>query len=180
MVNFAELASRIRSLAPSCGPARLVAVDGPAGSGKTTFALALGEELGAQVVRSDDFPVPWDEGPGAWFPALERAVLVPLAAGRTGSFRRYDWVRDAYAEVVTVPPAPVLLIEGVGTARRSAAHLLAWTVWVEAPEPVRWRRVAERDGPGLERQWRTWFAAEREWFAADGTRERADEIVTTA
>ncbi|MEV0583392.1 AAA family ATPase [Nonomuraea sp. NPDC050310] len=177
--RLAGAAAAILARPPSCGPARLVAVDGPAGSGKTTFALALGAELGAQVVRSDDFPVPWEEGPGGWFAALEEAVLVPLSEDRPGSFRRYDWVAGRYGEQVLVPPAPVVLVEGVGTARRSVAHLLAYTVWVEAPEAVRRRRVLDRDGPGLEERWQAWFEAERAWFAADGTRERADLVVNT-
>ncbi|WP_219467312.1 uridine kinase family protein [Nonomuraea rhizosphaerae] len=175
-VRLDELSRRIRGLAPSCGPVRLVAVDGPAGSGKTTYADALAAALGCQVVHSDDFPVPWDGGPGGWFEALDAQVLRPLRRGRPGAFRRYDWVRDAYADLVTVAPAPVLVVEGVGTARRSAAHLLACVIWVEAAEDVRLRRVVERDGPELESRWRAWFAAEREWFAADGTKERADVV----
>ncbi|WP_327590639.1 (d)CMP kinase [Nonomuraea sp. NBC_00507] len=174
-----SLADRIRSLRPSCGPVRLVAVDGPAGAGKTTFAKRLGTALGCQVIHSDDFPVPWEEGPGRWFHALEEQVLRPLQSGRPGGFRRYDWVRGEYAEQVTVPLAPVLVIEGVGTARASAAHLLAFTIWVEAAEPVRFARVLERDGLELEPQWQEWFAAEKAWFAADRTRERADLVIRT-
>ncbi|MCA2220331.1 uridine kinase family protein [Nonomuraea aurantiaca] len=173
-------ARRIQALDPSCGPVRLVAVDGPAGSGKTTYAGELAAELGCQVVHSDDFPVPWDEGPGGWFDALDTQVLRPLQRGLPGAFRRYDWVRGEYTDLITVPAAPVLIIEGVGTARRSAAHLLAFTIWVEAPEEVRLRRVIERDGPELEPRWRVWFATEQEWFDADDTRGRADLVRTTA
>lgn len=172
-------AARIMALPPSCGPVRLVAVDGPAGSGKTTFAGELAAELDCQVIHSDDFPVPWEEGPGGWFHALESQVLRPLRRGRPGGFRRYDWVRGVYAERVTVPPAPVLVIEGVGTARASVAGLLAYTVWVEADERVRLRRVLARDGAALEPRWRDWFAAERAWFARDHTRERADLVIRT-
>ncbi|WP_433431028.1 uridine kinase family protein [Nonomuraea sp. CA-141351] len=174
-----HLAERIMSLRPSCGPVRLVAVDGPAGAGKTTFAVRLGAALGCQVIHSDHFPVPWEGGPGGWFHALESQVLVPLRDGLPGGFRRYDWVRGEYAEQVSVPVAPVLVIEGVGTARSSVAHLLAFTVWLEAPRPVRFARVMERDGAELELRWREWFAAEEEWFAEDRTRERAELIVST-
>lgn len=174
-----EPAERIRRLRPSCGPVRLVAVDGPAGAGKTTFANRLAAGLGCQVVHSDDFPVPWEEGPGAWFHALEAQVLEPLRNGLRGGFRRYDWVRGTYAEEVAVPVAPVLVVEGVGTARASVAELLAYVVWVEAGETVRLRRVLERDGPELEPRWREWFKAEQAWFAADRTRERADLVVET-
>ncbi|MEV4563643.1 hypothetical protein AB0K12_07720 [Nonomuraea sp. NPDC049419] len=173
------LPARIAALPPSCGPVRLVAVDGPAGSGKTTYAGRLGALLGCQVIGSDDFPVPWEEGPGGWFHLLESQVLRPLQRGLPGGFRRYDWVRGVYAEQVPVPPAPVLVIEGVGTARASAAGMLAYTVWVEADEAERLRRVLERDGPELEPRWREWFAAERAWFAADRTKERADLVVRT-
>jgi uridine kinase len=167
----------VRAAAPSCGPVRVVAVDGPAGSGKSTLATRLGRLLPAQVVRSDDFPVPWSEGPEGWFAALEEQVLAPLSRGEDGAFRRYDWVRGVYAERVAVPVAPMLVVEGVGTARRSADHLLACRVWVEAPSDVRWRRVLDRDGAELAPRWREWFAAEDAWFAKDGTRTRADLIV---
>ena len=78
-----------------------------------------------------------------------------------------------------MPVAPVLVVEGVGTARASVAELLAYVVWVEAGETVRLRRVLERDGPELEPRWREWFKAEQAWFAADRTRERADLVVET-
>ncbi len=174
-----SLADRIRALPPSCGPVRLVAVDGPAGAGKTTLADRLATALSCQVIHSDDFPVPWDEGPGPWFDALDRQVLQPLRHGRPGGFRRYDWVRGDYGERVEVPVAPVLVIEGVGTARTSVAELLAYVIWVEADEEVRLRRVLDRDGEELAARWRSWFAAERAWFTADGTRARADEIIAT-
>ncbi|MEV4895841.1 uridine kinase [Nonomuraea sp. NPDC050547] len=173
------LAQRISDLPPSCGPVRLVAVDGPAGAGKTTFAGRLGKALDCQVIHSDDFPVPWSEGPGAWFAALREQVLDPLSAGRPGRFRRYDWHRARYTTWLDVPPAPVLVIEGVGTARRDADHLLAFRVWLEAARATRWDRVRARDGAGLEAEWQAWFAAEDRWFADDATRSRADLVMST-
>ncbi|GHH64395.1 hypothetical protein GCM10017673_07000 [Streptosporangium violaceochromogenes] len=177
-VRFEDLAAVIGRLPPSCGPVRVVAVDGPGGSGKTTFADRLAGALGAQVVHSDDFPVPWDEPPAAWFGQLERQVLGPLAAGRPGRYRRYDWVGGAYTGWVDVPVAPALIVEGVGAARRTAP--VAFTVWVEATAEVRLTRVLARDGAALAPQWRRWMRAEREWFAADGTRDRADLLLDGA
>ncbi|MEV7006371.1 hypothetical protein [Streptosporangium sp. NPDC051022] len=174
-VSFDELAGTIRRLPPSCGPVRVVAIDGPGGSGKTTFAGRLAEALGAQVIHSDDFPVPWDEPPQAWFGRVEEQVLGPLAAGLPGGYRRYDWVRDAYTCWVEVPVAPVLLLEGVSTARRTAPA--AFTVWVEAPQELRLARVLARDGDRYAAQWRQWRRAEEGWFAADGTRDRADLLL---
>jgi hypothetical protein len=118
---YAALAARLRDLEPSCGAVRVVAVDGPSAAGKSTFSAVLSAALdGAPVVHSDDFPVPWDGDPLAWWPPLTALVLEPLRAGRTGRFRRYDWRHGAYAEETEIPVAPVVVIEGVGAARAEA------------------------------------------------------------
>lgn len=167
----AALVSRLRALKPSWGPVRIVAVDGPSAAGKTTFSAALAAALdGAPVVHSDDFPVPWDGEPLAWWPPLTAHVLAPLRTGRPGRFRRYDWRRSAYAEEVTVPVAPVLVIEGVGAARQESPA--AFRIWVEAPRAVRRRRAAGR-GDDLA-AWDHWAETEAKLFTADRTRERAD------
>ncbi|MEU1878409.1 AAA family ATPase [Streptosporangium sp. NPDC020072] len=178
IVSFERLADTVLRLPPSCGPVRLVTVDGPAGSGKTTFARRLGAALGAQVVSSDDFPVPWDEVPREWFRLVEEQVLGPLAAGEPGGYRRFDWAGGGYAERVEVPVAPALVLEGVSTARRTAPAALA--VWVCASAEVRRARVLARDGAHLAEQWRRWWRAEETWFAADDTRARADLLVDGA
>jgi Uridine kinase len=180
ILPYTALVAHLRGLVPSCGDTRIVAVDGPAGSGKTTFAGRLAAASGAQVIHSDEFPVPWDGPPDAWFAPLTEQVLGPLAQGRPGRFRRYDWVRGEHAEQVEVPPAPVLIVEGVAAARRATAHLLAFTVWVEAPDELRLRRGLARDGAHLREQWEHWMRTEREWFARDDTASRADLSVDGA
>lgn len=170
----AALAARLPALEPSCGAVRVVAVDGPSAAGKSTFATALAAALGgAPVVRSDDFPVPWDGDPLAWWPPVTAQVLEPLRAGRPGRFRRYDWRRGAYAEQVEIPVVPVLIIEGVGAAREDAPA--AFAIWVDAPHVVRRRRAADRgDDLGA---WDRWARNEAAHFGADRTRERADLII---
>ncbi|MDN3358338.1 hypothetical protein [Actinomadura sp. DC4] len=171
-VDVAALATRLLVLPPSWGAVRIVAVDGPSAAGKSTFASGLAKALGgAPVVRSDDFPVPWDGDPLAWWPPLTSQVLEPLRAGRTARFRRYDWRRAAYAEAVEVPPAPVVIVEGVGAARAPAA----FRIWVDAPYDVRRRRAAER-GDDLG-DWERWAASEEGLFAADRTRDRIDLVI---
>jgi hypothetical protein len=173
---FADLAVRLRALRPSCGPVRLVAVDGPGGSGKTTFAARLSLALGGvQVVHGDDFPIAWEGSAETWFALLDEQVLRPLAAGSSGRYRRFDWPSGGYAEWVEVPVAPLLIVEGVSTARLAAPT--AFAVWVEAPAEVRLARVLARDGARYEPQWRTWMREEERWFALDRPRDRADLLV---
>jgi uridine kinase len=143
--TFAALAARILARPAQCGPVRLVAIDGPGGAGKSTFAARLADALGqVRVVHTDDF-ASWDN-PLNWWPRLEQQVLQPLGAGRTGRFQRYDWDRRALAEWHEVPAVGVLILEGVSSARRAVAERLTYVVWIQADPEVRLRRGLERDG----------------------------------
>ncbi len=164
-LTYADLAA----LPPSCGRVRIIAVDGPSAAGKSTFAA----RLAAPVVGADDFPVPWDGDPLAWWAPFTAQVLEPLRAGRTARFRRYDWRRGVYGAETEIPVVPVLVVEGVGAAREGAPVSLI--VWVDAPRAVRRRRALERgDDPAA---WDHWSEAEARHFRADRTRARADLII---
>lgn len=167
--------SRPPTLGTGPGAGRLVCVDGPAGSGKTTLAGRIGALADAPVVHMDDLYDGWDGLPrvGAQLDTLLR----PLAAGRAGSYRRYDWHAGAYAETVVVAPAPLLVLEGVGAGLAAYSSLVGVLVWVEAPPDVRLARGLARDGAEVEPHWRRWTLAEAEHFAADRTRERAHLVV---
>lgn len=164
---------------PRCGSTRLVCVDGPAGSGKTTLAGALADALdGAPVVHMDDLYEGWAQELGHPLAArVEAWLLVGWEAGLPGMHPRFDWGLGRYAEWVTVPAAPVVILEGCAsgsTLIRGRASLL---VWVQAPVDLRLQRGVERDGLALEAQWREWQAHEEAHFAADGTRSAADVVV---
>ena len=169
------LASRPATL----GAGRLLCVDGPAGSGKTTLAAAVAGAAGAtvRVVHMDDLYAGWDGLPEV--DAQLDGLLRPLAGGRPGHYRRYDWHAAAWAETVDVAPMDLLVVEGVGSAPRRTADLVTVLVWVEAPHDLRMRRGVERDGEAFAPHWERWARAEADHFAAEGTRERADLVVST-
>jgi uridine kinase len=174
-----EIARRVLAGDPRCGATRLVCIDGPAGSGKTTLAGALAAALdGAPVVHMDDLYQGWAQELGeALAHRVEAWLLLGWESGLPGIHPRYDWVLGRYAEWVTVPPAPVVVLEGCASGSsliRARATLVAW---VEAPADVRLQRGVERDGVLLEAQWRAWQSHERAHFAADATRAAADVVV---
>jgi uridine kinase len=154
---------------------RLVCVDGPAGSGKTTLAERLAAVLGdaAGVVHFDELYAGWTiTGAQA---RLRAGVLRPLSEGRAGAHHRYDWSTRRFADApIRVPVPAVLVIEGCGSSPRS---LDAWTtlrIWVEAPTNLRLARGLARDGADLEPEWRRWLETEAAEFAREDTRSRAD------
>lgn len=170
------LAARLRALPPSCGPVRLVAVDGHAGSGKTTFAAALAEELaGAPVVHLDDLAT--HEQFFGWTRRLETEVLAPLSQGAAARHRVYDWTARRFGATREIPPAPVVLVEGVGSGRRALRPHLAHLVWMDLPAAVARARGEARDGPELAAFWQGWACAEAAHFAADPSRPSADVLI---
>ena len=150
-------------------------MDGPAGSGKTTLASELAARASAPVVHMDDLYPGWDGLP--LVDAQLESALRPLAEGEPGSYRRYDWHRAEFAETVEVPPADLLVVEGVGSGSSKVADLVTVLVWVEAPHDLRKRRGIERDGAAFAPYWDAWAQAEDEVFARERTRDRADLIV---
>ncbi|MFE7317715.1 uridine kinase [Streptomyces sp. NPDC057555] len=171
-----SLAARLRTLPPSCGPVRLVAVDGHAGSGKSTFAARLAEALGgAPVVHTDDLAT--HEELFGWSGRFREQVLAPLSRGEAARYGVYDWVRREFSAVRELPPAAVVLVEGVGTGRRELRPYLACLLWMELASEHAWERGQLRDGPGLSAFWDGWIPAERAHFAADPSRPFADLLV---
>jgi uridine kinase len=172
-------AERVRDLArsrpPTLGTGRLVSVDGPAGSGKTTLAAEIAMLTGAPVVHMDDLFEGWDGLPR--ITAQLEGLLRPLAADRPGSYRRWDWPAGRWAETVTVPPEPLLVLEGVGSGSLAHAELITVLVWVEVPYDLRMSRGLARGGVEVHERWQQWAVDERDLFARDRTRERADLLL---
>jgi uridine kinase len=160
---------------PTLGRGRLLCIDGPAGSGKTTLADEIARLTSAPVVHMDNLYEGWGGLPRV-AGQLDR-LLRPLSSNRPGSYRRWDWYAGRWAEVVVVPPAPLLVLEGVGSGSRSHAGLITALVWVEAPADLRLQRGLARDGVELDEHLRAWATSEQEHFVREGTRSRANLVV---
>lgn len=161
------------SARPRLGGVRLIAVDGPAGSGKTTLADALSAR-GATVLHLDDLYEGWSGLEGSLWPRLSAQVLEPLRRGVPGRYQRYDWYSGAFEEWVDVPVPDLLVVEGCGSARRAVDPFAVLRVWVEAPADLRLERGLARDGADAREHWLAWMADEAAHFARERTRERAD------
>ena len=163
MSALATVLELLEKRAPTLGDGRLVCIDGPAGSGKTTLAdqLAEGfdrlnhpEDGSAHLVHMDDLYAGW-----SGLPRIDEqldGLLSPLGEARAGSYRRYDWLAGEFAETLTVEPVPLLVIEGVGSGASRFDHLRTVLVWVEASYDERLRRGLERDGDTFAPHWEKW------------------------
>ncbi len=180
-MTFQDLAKRILAR-PCVHPVRLVAVDGGAGAGKTTFAGRLAASLGGvPVIPMDDF-ISFDDLTEFWS-RLEGQVLTPLFQGRDVRYQKRDWVNDLHGSGLgdwrEVPFFETVVLEGVGASRQALASRLTYAVWVDAPSEVRLQRGLERDAgiEGIRAIWEQWMIGEERFLDADGARGRADMVV---
>lgn len=170
----------------------LVALDGRSGAGKSTLAASVAEAIDAAIVTSDDFYV---EPVGGWAvrSAAEKAngcidwrrlrteALAPLLAGRAAAYNPFDFAAafGLAAQLVRVEPAPVILLDGIYSARPELADLVHLAVLVDVPdETARRQRLLAREGPTFMDGWHAlWDAAEDHYFAAVRPRASFDLIV---
>jgi cytidylate kinase len=151
-------------------------IDGGSGAGKSTLADLLVAATGAALVRLDDLYPGWD-GLAAAAEAVRRDLLVPRATGRDGTWRRWDWDRDAPAERHVVPAGGGLICEGSGVLTRASAPLAELTVWVDLSEPERRRRALARDGAPYAAQWHRWAAQEADARTRNAPERLADLVI---
>jgi hypothetical protein len=175
--ELSATAAGLPALPPSCGPVRLVAVDGHAGSGKSTFATRLAAALGGgvPVLRLDDMAT--HEEFFAWLPRLTAQVIEPFSHGATAYYAPYDWTRRRFAAPCPLPVAPVVLVEGVGAGRRALRPFLARLFWMDRGAEESWRRGRGRDGSAQSAFWDSWTVAETRHFAEDPSRPYSDALV---
>ncbi|MEI6591168.1 MAG: ATP-binding protein, partial [Actinomycetes bacterium] len=106
----------------------IILIDGRAGSGKTTLAAKLQQQLFSEgeslprVIHMDDLYLGWS-GLIAGVDYLNRQILRFLQRGETASWQKYNWeteARDTWQEFSGGTP---LIVEGVGALNRFAAEI---------------------------------------------------------
>lgn len=178
VLRFDQLASSILSAPPTLGITRLICVDGPAGSGKSTFAGRLASALNAPLVRMDDLYEGWDGAFTADLPGrIDAWLLTPLRHGLGPRHLRFDWLRNCFGEWVELPAADAIVLEGVRSADTAIRAHASLVVWVESAEELRFERVVQRDGEAIRPAMEKFQSCERVHFVEQGTREAADLIV---
>jgi hypothetical protein len=158
----------------------VLAIDGRSSGGKTTLAGRLQNVVtGSAIVHTDD--IAWWYSRFGWAELLNNGVLIPARAGRPVSYRPPPWdERQRPGAIEVAVGCSLLIIEGVGAARRESAHLIDAAIWVQSDELETERRnlarVGQPEGLPTEQDHRDWMAEEIPFQARQRSWERADLI----
>ena len=166
---------------PRLGGTRLGVVDGPSGSGKSSYALEWMRALGdagcsSLALFSSDEMATWQE-PFDWFDRFDQQVLRPLATGLPGRVQLTDWSSGTplAGRWRDVPVVDVLILEGVSSGRAALRGRACVTVWLSLEDRrERLERAVARDGESSRGFLAAWQDAEDGFFADDRPWERAD------
>lgn len=179
MVNLKEI---IKKKSPKVGNTLFIAVDGHGGSGKSIFAKFLAERLNAEIIHTDDF-AGW-KNPLNWWPDVIKKVFEPIINGATAlSYQPASWWENHHPAVVeNQPVTPIIILEGVSSARKEFDDFISLRIFVDTPDDICLQRGVERDkstGKSVEeltQLWKDWIKKENKYFAKDDPKAKADII----
>jgi RecA/RadA recombinase len=177
--NLSELLEAIQSSSVLCGATRIVTIDGPAGSGKTTLANKLATEFAKKVgeisvIHLDELYDGWDGALDAkLFERIEAWILTPIRNGLSPKHLKYDWHLSKFTTWNELPLTSVLIIEGVGAGHTMLRPEVSQAVWIEADEDLLLDRVVQRDGEEVRDEMLLWKTRERDYFELHNVKQSA-------
>ncbi len=161
----------------------VIAIDGPAGAGKTTLAtnlaLALAQDLRVQIIHMDDLYDGWDNALGLQLSETLVHIVSSHKSGKAVKFSKYDWAKSTFKEADEIPEADLIILEGVGSGQGAIRDELAALLWIDIDSSLGLERVISRDGDSIKAQMQIWLTEQEQHFAREGTQNAADFILTT-
>lgn len=173
----------------------LVAIDGGAGAGKTTFTKWFVERIREEVtsvsiVLTDRIYRPVAErwqgtiegmpiGYDLDWERIRDQVILPLRAGKTARFQYYDWVKDCLNEWVEIEPGGITIIDGVFSLRNELADYYDLRIWFSCPQEIRISRLLNRgDTPQAEIDF--WIPMEERYHTIHKPEKSAHLVIDAA
>ena len=160
----------------------IILIDGRAGSGKSTFAEKLQQQLfrdgesAPRVIHMDNIFEGW-EGLSLGSDYMVRFILNPLARKETASWQDWSWVKNERSSWREFSGGTPLIVEGCGAlTERSKEHAFL-SLWLEASEETRRKRWLERERH-LDK-FDFWAAQELDFYAREKSKSLADLIIET-
>ena len=161
----------------------LIAIDGPAGAGKTTLAAKFFKDFRdcktVTVIHMDDLYDGWENALSEQLTQKLKVITEAYLAHEVFHVEIFNWVTLKFDELRRYEPADILILEGVGAAQRSVRDAGAITYWLDVEPSIGLERVLQRDGFDIRARMLQWQIDQERHFASDLTRIQAHHILTS-
>ncbi len=177
-----KISSQVLELIDRGNQTPIVLIDGRAGSGKSTFAEALQQQLfrdgesAPRVIHMDNIFEGWD-GLALGSDYMVRFILQPLARRETASWQDWSWVKNQRSSWREFSGGTPLIVEGCGSLTERSKEHADISIWLEASEEVRRERWIQRERH-LEK-FDFWAAQELDFYAREKSQSLADLVIKT-
>ena len=174
--NLSELVDKVNESSKKCGQTKIIVIDGPAGSGKTTLAKSLSGLLeNCPIIHMDEIYDGWEN---ALSPKtsqdLVEWIINPLLENNSIEYIKYDWNLEQRIEKVVINNSKVIIIEGVGSSSFEISKHASLKLWIEVNKETGINRVLTRDGLQIQEQMKTWQSQESKFFIENNSKENSD------
>ena len=149
----------------------IVSIDGVAGSGKTTLAQRIKNDLSeVEIIHMDDLYDGWTNPLSTQLSTrIVNQILTPYIDGIPTKYKKYNWLLEKFDEEVYVPPTKYLILEGVGSGQKALRHLVDISIWIEFNPQLGFERVIKRDGEMIRNQMLDFLIVQDEHFSQEKT-----------
>ena len=161
----------------------LIAIDGPAGAGKTTLAAKLEQDLSLKnsvcVIHMDDLYAGWENALDENLTQRLSEIVNAFTSHIQFTISIFNWSSSTFDSYRTIDPTDILIIEGVGAGQKVVRESGATLYWLDIEPSLGLERVLARDGFDIELHMRQWQIDQAHFFESDATRNYADFIITS-
>jgi uridine kinase len=177
-----KISSQVLELIDRGNQTPKILIDGRAGSGKSTFAEALQQQLfrdgesAPRVIHMDNIFEGWD-GLALGSDYMVRFILQPLARRETASWQDWSWVKNQRSSWREFSGGTPLIVEGCGSLTERSKEHADISIWLEASEETRRERWIQRERH-LEK-FDFWAAQELDFYAREKSHSLADLVIRT-
>ena len=160
----------------------LIAIDGVAGSGKTTLALKLATDLtDSYVVHMDDLYDGWNNPLSQKLTArVISQLLNPISKQMSVSYQVFNWKLNRFTDFKSVPQSKYLILEGVGSAQREFRPYMNKIIWIECDPNLGYNRVIARDGDQVKQEMLKFLIDQNNHFSTELSKNAADYTLNGA
>ncbi len=169
---------------------KIIAVDGPCATGKSTFADDVAKEYDCQVFHMDDFFLTEEEkteerlsvpgGNVAW-ERFEEEVLKKLDAGQPFTYKKYNCKTGEFFDSKEVKPKKLYIVEGVYSHHPELVKYYDYRIFFDVTKKTQQDRLKKRNSEKMYQRFiNEWIPLEDKYFDAFSIRAKSSFVFDTS